>query len=106
MNSDIWLPALIALAASAVPATIAVWAARRRNAAETESTIVATYHSVLEELRAELTRREADCTRRIEALERDMYRHIADLEGMIRTLGGHPPDRRWGGSPEGDVDSG
>lgn len=103
MNPAIWLPAVIALAAAGVPSTIAAWASRRKNRADTEATVSATYHSIVEELRVELTRREADCNRRISAVEDEltsklgaMQAHVADLEGMIRTLGGHPPDYHLG----------
>lgn len=99
MRSDLWIPALISLAAAGAPSSLAVWASRRRNRADTEATITSSAIGVLTELRTELTRREAACNQRIAEVRAEMTAkigvlevHIGDLEGMVRTLGGVPPD--------------
>lgn len=100
MTLDLVLPAVIALVGAAIPATIGYVASRTKGRAEAENLVGDTYHQLINDMADRMSARKVECEERIAEVERRLsYRlelmalHIGDLEGMIRTLGGHPPDR-------------
>ena len=83
---DIFIPALVAFIAASVPATFAIVSNHKKNSADAGATVGEMYHQILDELRSEMTRRDAECASRIQDVRNELFGDIIELQAEVRSL--------------------
>ena len=83
---DIFIPALVAFIAASVPATFAIVSNRKKNAADAGVTVGQMYRQILDELRTEMTRRDAECESRLQEVRNELLGDIIELQAELRSL--------------------